>query len=54
MPLVRMMQVPMDEIVDVIAVRHCLVAATWSVDVSCFMRATVVARCAFRRIILVY
>jgi hypothetical protein len=45
---VRMVQVAVDEIVDVIPVRHCFMAASWSVNVARVVAAT--ARRALVRI----
>ena len=39
---VRVVQVAIDEVVDVIAVRHCLVAATRTMHVICLVTAAVV------------
>jgi hypothetical protein len=40
----RMMKAFIDEIVDVVAMRNCLVAATWAMPMSCFMSACLVLR----------
>jgi len=48
---VRMMQVPVDQVVRVIPVRNPLVSARRAVDVPLRMLPTVVARCAVRRIL---
>jgi hypothetical protein len=47
---VRMMQVAVDQVVDMIAMRHRFVPASRLVDMSRFMTAAVVARCALVRI----
>ena len=41
---IGVMQVPVDQVIDVIAVRHGLVAATGSVFMALFMAATIVVR----------
>ena len=44
MTVVRMVQVSIDEVIDMVAVRYGWVSATWSVNVSCFVsRADVTA-----------
>ena len=47
---VRMMEMSAHQVIDMIAMRHCLVAAVWSVDMAGFVRAAVVARSAVGRI----
>ena len=47
---VRVMEMSAHQVIDMIAMRHCLVSAAWSVDVASFVRATVVARSAVGRI----
>lgn len=47
---VRMMQVAVDQIVNVITVRYCFVPASWPVDMPRFMAAAVMARRALVRI----
>ncbi|MCH2097921.1 MAG: hypothetical protein MK142_05990, partial [Pseudomonadales bacterium] len=45
---VRVVQVAVDEVVDVIAVRYCLVAATRTVHVICLVTAAVVGPTTLR------
>jgi hypothetical protein len=45
-----MMQVPVDQVIDVIAVRHCLVPATGSMSMALFMATAVVVRSCGRGI----
>ena len=52
MTVMRMMEMPSDEIVDVVAMRDCLVATTLTVNVSRFMLAAVMARSAGSRVLL--
>jgi hypothetical protein len=47
---VWVMEMSAHQVIDVIAMGHCLVAAVWPVDVVGFVRATVVARSAVGRI----
>ena len=47
---VWVMEMSAHQVIDVIAVGHCLVAAVWPVDVVGFVRATVVARSTVGRI----
>lgn len=47
---VRMMQVAVDQVVDVIAMRYRFVPASWAVDVPWFMAAAVVSRRTLVRI----
>ncbi len=49
---VRMMQMTIDEIIDVVAVRHGLVAAALAMDVSCIMATTAMIRSTPIRILV--
>ena len=49
-PIVRVMQVPVDKVVDVIAVRHRVVAAARTVDVAVLVSVAAMARCAGIRV----
>jgi hypothetical protein len=53
MPVVWMVQMPVDEIVNVVPVRNSLVTAPGSVDVVCVVSSTGVVRCAADRVGLV-
>jgi hypothetical protein len=44
MVVVRMMQVIADQVVDMVAVRHVLVAARWAVLVPCFVTGAAMRR----------
>ncbi len=50
--VMRMMEMPSDQIIHVIAMRNCLVATTWTVNVSRFMLAAVMTRSAGSRVLL--
>ncbi len=50
--VVRMMQVPGDQEVDVIAMWDCLVATTWAVNMSFFVFAAVMTRRAGSGVLL--
>ena len=50
--IMRMMEMPSDEVVHVIAMRNCLVATTWTVNVSRFMLAAVMSRSAGSGVLL--
>ena len=52
MAIMRMMEMPSDQVVDVVAMRDCLVATTSTVNVSRFMLAAVMTRSAGSRILL--
>jgi hypothetical protein len=54
MPSVVMMQMPRDEVIEMITVRDALVSACWPVDVRSLVAAAIVIRCARRRICRVY
>jgi hypothetical protein len=50
---VGVMQVPVDQVVDVVAMRHRLVTAVRAVDVVGVVALTLVVGCALRRIVVV-
>ena len=54
MPSVVMMQMPRDEVIEMITVRDALVSACWPVDVRSLVAAAIVIRCTRRRICPVY
>ena len=45
-PFVRMMQMTVHQVIHMIAVRHPLMTAVWSMKVGGFVRAAIVLRCA--------
>ena len=50
MVTMRMMQVPIDQIINVVAMGHRLVAASWTMDMIRIMTAAGMPRCAVIRI----
>jgi hypothetical protein len=50
MPIVRVVQVAVDQVIDVVAMRHCLVATAGAVNVVGSMAGAGVARRTYRRI----
>ena len=54
MPGVVMMQMPRDEVIEMITVWDALVPACWAVDVRSVVAAAIVIRCTRRRICPVY
>ena len=51
MTIMRMMKMPSDQVVDVVAMGHCFVATAWTVNVSRSMLIAVVARSAGGRVL---
>ena len=52
MAIMRVMKMLIDQIINVVAMRHCLVAAAWAVNVLCVMLAAVMTGSASNGVLL--
>ena len=52
MTVMRVMKMLTDQIINVVAMRHCLVATAWAVNVFCVVLAAVMTGSATNRVLL--